>query len=345
MTDRKLSSDTRKSPLRRKNSRQLSRKEQFSKSSASQSSSSKKKLSGGSSVSDLLPLFSQPSNNHDDKVTVSAREDSLLLQIRRDINGMVEIPTQSSSKTVAESKKSLKKMKSVTPTISDINGSSKTTTNRLFSNNLIKGSLERIIYLWSTRISDDFSTYTSRYIPEIVDILYPLYLTNLHGYVWDNHISTTLGEKKNVKRVTDKKARSTFLGIDVYSENIKVDDFDFDEVNLSTSEPIIYEDKDRQSRLKRCEDLAVGVGIDSIPEEILEEVEADTYWCLENFMLAVQDYRYNHAFSGDPLTASKQKANGVQNMIALLEKVVQRVDPILYKHIKSNGVGKFYGEN
>lgn len=315
----------------------LSRREHFSKSSSITTDGSKNKLVN-SSDSRLLPLFSQPTSSKENITTVSAREDSLLLRIREDINGMVEVPIQSSSKSVAE-KKSLQTKKSMIPNVSEINGSSKTTKNRLFSNSLIKASLERIIYLWSTRIADDPSPYPSRYIPEIVDIIYPLYLTNLHGYIWDNHVSTTV-DKTKVVTGDDRKSLSSIRRISMTANDLNLDYFDLDEVKLSSSEPTIYEDEDRQSRIRLCEKLAIGVGIDAIPEEILEEVEADTYWCLENFMIAVQDYRYNHAFSGDPLTTSKQTTHGMQRNIALMEKVVQRVDPALYKHLKSKGVGK-----
>ena len=332
---------------------------------------SRKKLeSTDSTDSYLLPLFSQTTKRNNESPNLSVREDSLLLQIREDLNSMVKVATKSSSisshkkKSDTEKKPALlqikkpallQKKKPSTPLdIKQIDGGHTTTNNRLFSNNLIKESLERIIYLWATRNTEQSqhdikpSEYTSRYIPEIVDIVYPLYLTNLHGYIWDNHVSTTMDKKRNVKS-NHNKSQPLLQNIDLNANGLKLHDLDLDEIKLSSSfeQPTIYEDEDRQSRIRTCEKLAIGVGIEIIPQEILEEVEADTYWCLENFMTAIQDYRHNHGFTKYPSTNSSidsaishHNAPGLQKMIALMEKVVQRVDIVLYKHLKSKGVGE-----
>ena len=302
-------------------------------------SHSRKKNTDASNDTRLRPLLSQPSKQAE--ATISARVDSLLLQIRQDINDMVEIPTTSASKLPV----SKHKYTTAPSQASDFNGNSKTTTNRLFANKFVKESLERIIYLWSIRVDDknsEPSPYTSRYIPGLVDIIYPLYLTNLQGYIWDNHVSTMIEKPKEEKLNDGVKSISSSLRGLRFNKDDEVEDEELDQVTLS-SEPIIFEDEDRKFRIKKCENLAIGIGIDSIPEEILDEVEADTYWCLENFMSAIQDYRVNDAFSitkKKSLSSSTTTPNttGLQHMIILMEKVVQRIDPILYKHLKSNGV-------
>lgn len=258
---------------------------------------------------------------------------------------MVDIPTKSSAKT-----KSFQYSKETLPInmqYSEINGSTKTTKNRLFSNSLVKASLERIIYLWSTHTANEKSSanYSSRYVPEVVDIVYPLFLTNLHGYIWDKHISTTRAMDKTVvgKPADADKSQRSLQGLNIATNYIQ--EFEFDEVGLSSSEPTIYENEDRKSRMRKCEKLAIGIGIEAIPEEILEDVEADTYWCLENFMVAIQDYRYNDAFCNESYRTSNDIASistGLQNMIVLVEKVLQRVDPVLYKYLKLKGVGEFF---
>ncbi len=121
----------------------------------------------------LMPLFSQPSAPQKQSTN---REDSLLLQIREDINKMVKIPTCSSSNSSARQSKSSRKIfkqpanksskskqqrrrstargKFAFPSNfeEDIYGENSTTKNRLFANHIVKGSLERILYLWSIRI-------------------------------------------------------------------------------------------------------------------------------------------------------------------------------------------------
>jgi hypothetical protein len=61
-------------------------------------------------------------------------------------------------------------------------------------------------------------------------------------------------------------------------------------------------------------------------------------------MNAIQDYRYNDAFFPKKSSSSSNKkfklnsSDGLQKMIILTEKVIQRVDPVLHTHLKSKGV-------
>ena len=265
---------------------------------------------------------------------------------------MVDVPTKSdssSSNPCGKGDLQQKKSSKWTPSdLNNINGCTKTTNNRLFANKDVKASLERIIYLWAVRDEDknsDPSPYSSRYIPEIVDIIYPIYLTNLQGYIWDSHTSTCIDKMKGDKLKQTANPLKTLRDPTSSSKStLNFDVIELEDVQLSmSSEPTIFEDEDRKCRIKRCENLAIGVGIENIPEEILEEIEADTYWCLENFMAAVQDYRYNDAFiatkrHGHP--EKRQKRTGLQNMIVLMESVVQRVDPLLHGHLRKKGVGE-----
>ena len=317
-------------------------------------------LEKDSSNTRLLPLFSQPSKDTS-KVTSASREDTLLLQIRKDIAHMVEIPITSSSAKQKRSTTPRKKKKSqkgchcrerigrgkggTEMNTSDINGTTTTTTNRLFSNQVVKESLVRMIYLWSIRMDDiEPSPYTSRYVPSIIDIVYPLYLANLHGYIWDTHLSTAMENKDLEKK--DGNDQMFFSSSLRFSDDGNIPVHALDDFQLSSSEPAIFEDEDRKSRIERCERLATGIGIETIPEEIMEEIEADTYWCLENFMTATNDYRTNHAFATPKVTKAsrlkdqnqKNTGSGLQSMIVLIEKIVQRVDPTLYQHLKLHGV-------
>ena len=63
------------------------------------------------------------------------------------------------------------------------------------------------------------------------------------------------------------------------------------------------------------------IDIDAISDDVLRNVEADTYWCLRALLSEMQN-RYT----------SDQPA--IQSMIFLLEEVVRRVDPQLHAHIR-----------
>lgn len=72
-------------------------------------------------------------------------------------------------------------------------------------------------------------------------------------------------------------------------------------------------------------DMSRGVNMDEVSDEMLEEVEADVYWCYTKLLAAIHD-RYS---SDKPI---------LHNMILLLEEVVHRVDPELHAHLKLYGV-------
>ena len=63
----------------------------------------------------------------------------------------------------------------------------------------------------------------------------------------------------------------------------------------------------------------------SVTDEMLEEVEADTYWCLTNLLSGIQD----HYTSDQP---------GMQRMVMRLEELTQRIDAELCRHLKEVGI-------
>lgn len=61
-------------------------------------------------------------------------------------------------------------------------------------------------------------------------------------------------------------------------------------------------------------------GADTIPNETLNQVEADTYFCFTNFMAGMQD----HFLTDQPR---------IQHMVHLLQDYLERVDVELYQHL------------
>jgi len=73
------------------------------------------------------------------------------------------------------------------------------------------------------------------------------------------------------------------------------------------------------------EDVLDGHVMNHLPEERLDELEADVYWCLTNLLSGIQD----HYTSDQP---------GVQRMVMRLEELVRRIDVDLCTHLEEMGV-------
>jgi len=65
--------------------------------------------------------------------------------------------------------------------------------------------------------------------------------------------------------------------------------------------------------------------LDSIPDNVFEAVEADSFWCLTNLLDGIQDsYTYNQP--------------GIHRQVQKLEEFIKRVDLKLYNHFKKEDV-------
>ena len=62
-----------------------------------------------------------------------------------------------------------------------------------------------------------------------------------------------------------------------------------------------------------------------VTDQMIEEIEADTYWCLTNLLSGIQD----HYTSDQP---------GMQRMVMHLEELVSRIDADLASHLKDTGI-------
>jgi len=293
---------------------------------------------------DSLPLFNQRDDKKSQKM-VAKREDLLLLQIRSDINSMVDIPITSEQ----QPKRKLKKGSTSAGGAkgqSDFKTATSTTTNRSFANPRIKSSLERILYLWSVRWKKGRSATTYiRYVPGMTDIVYPIFLAFLQGYVWETHSSTSKEEEDGIGWKYGMHVKTNGILRDMLKKLEDDPHFDvkgfFHDTAMQSfgAESEVLGNEDRDSKITRCQQLCSGQGLDHFSDEIFEEIEADTYWCLDNLMTAIQDYRYDTAFSSSPTTNNiPSNAKGLQNMIVLMDEIVHRADPVLHAHLKSNGV-------
>lgn len=62
-----------------------------------------------------------------------------------------------------------------------------------------------------------------------------------------------------------------------------------------------------------------------IDEELLLDVEADTFWCLSNLLDSIQD---NYTFN----------QSGIYRQVALLRAIALRMDPLLVNHLEAESV-------
>lgn len=72
-------------------------------------------------------------------------------------------------------------------------------------------------------------------------------------------------------------------------------------------------------------DCLDGEVMGDVSDQMLEEIEADTYWCLTNLLAGIQD----HYTSDQP---------GMQRMVMHLEELVNRIDADLALHLKNTGI-------
>lgn len=72
-------------------------------------------------------------------------------------------------------------------------------------------------------------------------------------------------------------------------------------------------------------DCLDGEVMGEVSDLMLEEIEADTYWCLTNLLAGIQD----HYTSDQP---------GMQRMVMHLEELVNRIDADLALHLKNTGI-------
>jgi len=68
-----------------------------------------------------------------------------------------------------------------------------------------------------------------------------------------------------------------------------------------------------------------GINLDMVTDTQLQDVEADSYWCLSKMLSHIQD---NFTF-GQP---------GIQRLIVRLKDIVRRVDETLFNHLTANGI-------
>lgn len=66
--------------------------------------------------------------------------------------------------------------------------------------------------------------------------------------------------------------------------------------------------------------------IDTLNEEQLRIIEADSFWCLSQFLNSIQD---NYVFA----------QIGIQKKVLQLEELIKRVDEGLHKHLKQHNIG------
>jgi len=72
-------------------------------------------------------------------------------------------------------------------------------------------------------------------------------------------------------------------------------------------------------------DVLQGQELEDLSPDVLQNVEADVYWCLTNLLAGIQDHY-------------TQDQPGVQRMVMKLEELIKRIDVNLTRHLEETGV-------
>ncbi len=164
----------------------------------------------------------------------------------------------------------------------------------LFRNDKIRQSLSRLLYIWAMRHP------ASSYVQGINDLATPLVAVFLSEYFHDDSSTRTGSGSGNGNGSIESSSSS--------SSSARTTDAHAGE-NMNTTTSILD-----------AEQLDL-----ELTQEILDNVEADVYWCLTNLLAGIQD----HYTSDQP---------GVQRMVMRLEELVTRMDVGLTQHLESTGV-------
>ncbi|XP_010011651.1 PREDICTED: TBC1 domain family member 22A-like, partial [Nestor notabilis] len=65
--------------------------------------------------------------------------------------------------------------------------------------------------------------------------------------------------------------------------------------------------------------------VSSLPEEVLQNIEADSYWCMSKLLDGIQD---NYTFAQP----------GIQKKVKMLEELVSRIDEQVHRHLDQHEV-------
>mmetsp|Transcript_22825 Transcript_22825/g.32185 ORF Transcript_22825/g.32185 Transcript_22825/m.32185 type:complete len:508 (-) Transcript_22825:51-1574(-) len=248
-----------------------------------------------------------------------------------------------------------------------------TTSIPLFLNAKIMGCVERILYLWAIKHLHRSSIL--KYTSEMTFLVIPLMLTFFQGHCWGTHLSGSarndqinentlskeekffqqgnLGMEGEIRNgqvgaipVSVAKSLTSLNTIDNFKENKSV--------KMVYNRSRVIEDEERAQIQEQCISLFKGQNFDEIvSEDVLDEVEADTYWCLDmlvNKFRGIPSQKQSKTSSSVSVDTEKRSniihkcttndntEDSLTKWIILTEQITSRVNPVLHHHFKSLGV-------
>ena len=162
----------------------------------------------------------------------------------------------------------------------------------LFHQEEIQRCMERILYVWAIRHP------ASGYVQGMNDLVVPLILVFLAERLMHSSPSS------------DSSSSSSSPGADS----------DYYAPSLSASSS-----RAGWSASGAAAAEAQALDVSKVPHEVLEQVEADVYWCITKLLDNIQDH---YTFSQP----------GLQRMIFRLQALIERHDPVLHRHLEEEGL-------
>ncbi|XP_069765626.1 TBC1 domain family member 22A isoform X4 [Narcine bancroftii] len=180
----------------------------------------------------------------------------------------------------------------------------------LFQQASVQKIFERILFIWAIRHP------ASGYVQGINDLVTPFFVVFVFEYIGPNQASLGSARVQALKAVaTGRSALALWKGRPV-------------PVTRGSRSPGAVRSLPCPSRRQEITGLKGEVenfDVSSLPDEVLQNIEADSFWCMSKLLDGIQD---NYTFAQP----------GIQRKVKALHELVRRIDEQVHKHLQQSEV-------
>ncbi|XP_069765639.1 TBC1 domain family member 22A isoform X16 [Narcine bancroftii] len=174
----------------------------------------------------------------------------------------------------------------------------------------VREIFERILFIWAIRHP------ASGYVQGINDLVTPFFVVFVFEYIGPNQASLGSARVQALKAVaTGRSALALWKGRPV-------------PVTRGSRSPGAVRSLPCPSRRQEITGLKGEVenfDVSSLPDEVLQNIEADSFWCMSKLLDGIQD---NYTFAQP----------GIQRKVKALHELVRRIDEQVHKHLQQSEV-------
>jgi hypothetical protein len=198
----------------------------------------------------------------------------------------------------------------------------------LFHQEETQRCMERVLYVWAIRHP------ASGYVQGMNDLITPLILVFLAERLMHPPASSSPSSPSSSSSYSSERPHDSHSTQPSYhSSSISTSSSSSYSSPLSPHSSSASPSSSLSSNPRRSGRTASGAAaaeaqaldVSKVPREILEQVEADVYWCITKLLDNIQDH---YTFSQP----------GLQRMIFRLQALVERHDPSLHRHLEEEGL-------